>query len=301
MRVFVTGASGFVGSAVVEELLRSKHEVVGLARSEKSAEALRAMGALAHRGDLEDLASLTRGAAESDAVIHTGFNHDFTKFAQSCQHDALVIDALGTALVGTRRPLVVTSGIGILVTNGKDATEASLVPTGDKAHPRTATERAVQAQVERGIIASTVRLPPSVHGEGDHGFVPILIDLARAKGVSVYAENGANLWPAVHRLDAAKVYARAIEKTEAGVRYHAVDERGVPFREIARAIGEGLGVPTEGRSKEEAAQHFGWFAHFAAMNVPATSIETRAKLGWTPAGPGLLADIANASYFGPRK
>lgn len=296
MRVFVTGATGFVGSAVVQELLSNGHSVLGLARSESGAAALVAMGAEVHRGDLEDLPSLRAGAAQADGVIHTGFNHDFSKFAASCAHDRLVIQALGEALAGSNRPLIVTSGIGVLILDGALLTEATDPISGPKAHPRVATEQAVAELVASGINASVMRLPPSVHGDGDHGFVPMLIAMARQKGLSVYAGAGDNLWPAVHRLDAARLYRLALEKA-VPARYHAVAEQGVPFREIAEVIGRRLGVPTVSKTPEEAAAHFGWFAHFAAMNVPASSDWTKAQLGWQPTGPALISDIDRLAYF----
>lgn len=296
MRVFVTGASGFVGSAVVQELIGAGHEVTGLARSDASAAALSAAGAGVHRGDIEDLDSLRAGAAESDGVIHCAFNHDFSRFQASCAHDGLVIEALGAALAGTTRPLVVTSGIGVLPQGGL-LTEDVRAATGPTAHPRTATEHAASAVAARRVHVSIVRLPPSTHGQGDHGFVPLLIGLAREKGLSAYPAEGTNHWPAVHRLDAARLYRLALEKGAADARYHAVAEEGIEFRDIAAAIGKGLGLPVESRSGEAADTHFGWFSHFAAMNVPASSDWTRRELGWTPERPGLIQDMAASGYF----
>jgi len=296
MRVFVTGATGFVGSAVVQELISAGHQVLGLARSDKGAAALAAAGAEVHRGDLDDLASLRAGAAQADGVIHTGFNHDFSKFQASCEADRGIIQALGEGLAGSNRPLIVTSGIGVLILNGALLTEATDPISGPKAHPRTATEQAVAEVAASGVNASVLRLPPSVHGDGDHGFVPMLIGMARQKGLSVYAGAGDNLWPAVHRLDAARLYRLALEKGTPA-RYHAVAEQGVPFREIAEVIGRRLGVPIVSKTPEEAAAHFGWFAHFAAMNVPASSDWTKAELGWGPTGPALLSDIDRPVYF----
>lgn len=292
MRVFVTGATGFVGSAVVAELIAAGHQVTGLARSDASAQALAAAGAQAHRGDLEDVDSLRQGAAQADGVIHTGFNHDFSKFQASCEMDRRVIDALGSALAGSARPLVVTSAMGVLP-RGVVSTELS-TPIG---HPRAASEQAVDALLARAVQASVLRLPPSVHGAGDHGFVPILIETARRTGVSAMVDGGLNRWPAVHRLDAARLYRLALEQGEAGRRYHAAAEEGVAFRDIAGLIGDKLGLPVASLSAGEAAAHFGWFAHFAAMDIPSSSAWTRATLGWLPAQAELLSDLRQANYF----
>lgn len=296
MRVFVTGASGFVGSAVAQELKQAGHDVIGLARSDASAAALSAAGVEVHRGDIEDLDSLRTGAAQADAVIHCAFNHDFSRFQASCAHDGLVIEALAGALEGSDRPLIITSGIGVLSQGGL-LTEDVLAPTGPTAHPRTASEHAAVAAAARGVNVSVVRLPPSVHGEGDHGFVPILIGIAREKGVSAYPDDGSNRWPAVHRLDAARLYRLALEKGAANARYHAVAEEGIAFLDIATAIGRGLGLPLEGRSGEAADRHFGWFSHFAAMNVATSSDWTRKELAWQPTGPGLIEDLEGTGYY----
>ncbi|ELX11638.1 NAD-dependent epimerase/dehydratase [Janthinobacterium sp. HH01] len=293
MRVFVTGATGFVGSAVVAELIAAGHQVTGLARSDASAQALAAAGAQVHRGDLEDVDSLRQGAAQADGVIHTGFNHDFSKFQASCEMDRRVIDALGSALAGSARPLVVTSAMGVLP-RGLVSTELS-TPIG---HPRAASEQAVDALLARAVQASVLRLPPSVHGAGDHGFVPILIETARRTGVAAMVDGGLNRWPAVHRLDAARLYRLALEQGEAGRRYHAAAEEGVAFRDIAGLIGDKLGLPVASLNAEQAAAHFGWFANFAAMDIPSSSAWTRATLGWLPAQPELLSDLRQANYFG---
>ena len=294
MRVFVTGASGFVGSAVVRELLDAGHQVLGLARSDEAAAALAAAGADVLRGSLDDLESLAKGAAGADGVIHTAFIHDFANIAASCEADARAIEALGSALAGSDRPLLVTSGTAA-VAPGRVATEDMAIPFNPQ-WPRV-SEQTTDAVAAKGVRTGIVRLAPSVHGDGDHGFVPILIGLAREKGVSGYVGDGANRWPAVHRLDAAKVYRRALESGQAGARYHAIAEEGIPFRQIAEAIGRGLGVPVASKTAEEAAEHFGWFAAFAVLDCPASSAQTRKELGWSPVQPGLLADLEHGTYF----
>lgn len=293
MKVFLTGASGFVGSAVAAELLKAGHEVIGLARSDASVQKIRQAGANVHRGDITDLASLRKGAENADAIIHTGFIHDFSNYKQSCENDRLAIGAMSEVLKGSTRPIVVTSGLGLI----KDfADEDSKVPATSEI-PRTATEHAAQAAVEKGVHISVMRLPPSVHGAGDHGFVPMLIEMAREKGVSAYIGEGKNLWPAVHRFDAAKLYRLAIEKNVKGLNLHAVAEEGIEFRKIAEVIGRKLNVPVKGLTQNEVASHFTWFAHFAAMNVRAVSSKTRELFNWKPEGIGLLSDIDSEAYF----
>ncbi|QPF88780.1 SDR family oxidoreductase [Bradyrhizobium commune] len=290
MRVFVTGATGFVGSAVVADLIAAGHSVLGLARSDAGAASLAAMGAEVHRGSLEDHASLRSGAAGSDGVLHLGFNHDFSKFLDNCELDRRAILALGEELKGTERPLIVTSGVALLAP-GRLATEDDA-----SAHrfPRVSESTALSLE---GVRSAVVRLPPTTHGEGDHGFVPILINLARQKGVAAYIGDGMNRWPAGHRFDAARVYRLALEQGATAKRYHAIAEEGIPFKAIAEVIGKRLGVPVVSKSAEEAAEHFGWFAQFAGIDVPTSSAKTRALLGWAPKEKGLIEDLDQPYYF----
>lgn len=294
MRVFVTGATGWVGSAIVQDLLAAGHQVLGLCRSDEKAAALATAGADVHRGSLEDLDSLRAGAAKADGVIHTAFHHDFSKMVENGAQEQRAIEAIGAVLAGSDRPLVVTSGIALLAP-GSLATETS-TPRAAGAFPRN-PEAAVAALMAQGIRATAVRLPPSVHGHGDHGFVPRVIGFAREKGVSPYVGEGLNRWPAVHRLDAARVFRLALEQGTEGGPFHAVADEGVPFKEIAGVIGRRLNVPVVSQSPEQAADHFGWFARFAGVDCPASSDITRSRLGWAPQQPGLIADIDHPAYF----
>jgi nucleoside-diphosphate-sugar epimerase len=294
MRVFVTGATGFIGSATVRELINAGHQVTGLARSDEAAASLKAGGAEALRGDLDDLDSLRSGAAAADGVVHTGYNHDFSNAAGAAQTDRLAIETLGEALSGSGRPLAVAAGTA-LITPGRVLTEEDAAP-GSAAHPRR-SEQVALPFAGRGVRVSAVRLSPSVHGVGDHGFIPHLIGIARDTGVSAYVGDGSNRWTGVHRLDAATLFRLALESAPAGARLHGVGDEAVPFRDIAEVIGRHLNLPVTALSPEEAQGHFGWFSLFASMDVPASSALTQKELGWQPVHPGLIADLDEGHYF----
>jgi nucleoside-diphosphate-sugar epimerase len=295
MRVFVTGATGFVGAAVVQDLLAAGHRVLGLARSEAAAAALVAAGVDAHRGSLKDLESLRAGAALADGVIHTAFdNADLSKFVESSETERRAIEAFGDSLEGSQRPLIVTAGFAFLV-QGRPATENDARVPGAGASPRVA-EQTAMALAERGVRAFVVRLP-CVHGPGDRYTVPRLIDIARKTGASAYVGDGLNRWSAVHSVDAARLYRLALESGIAGTRYHAVAEEGVRLKDIAEVIGRRLNLPVRSKTPAEAFAHFGMYALFARGDIPASSALTRERLGWRPTGPGLLADIDQESYY----
>ncbi len=288
MRVFVTGATGFIGSALIPELINAGHKVLGLTRSDAGAKSLAAAGAEVHRGSLEDLESLKSGAAKSDAVIHLAFVHDFSKFLENCETDRRAIEALGSALVGSDRLLIATSGT-LLVAPGRLATEED-APTGTM--PRLNTEKEAAALVGPGVRICLVRLP-QVHDQNKQGLVTYLVDIARAKGVSAYVGDGMNRWSAAHLSDTARLYRLALEKGSAGC-YHAVAEEGVPVRDIAEVIGRRLKLPVVAKTPAEAAEHFGTMGGFAALDGAASSALTRERLGWRPVGPGLIADLERA-------
>lgn len=298
MRVFLTGATGFIGSRIVPELIGAGHQVLGLARSDAGAEFLAAAGADVHRGDLEDLECLRRGAATSDAVLHVAFRnfqhfrHDWTRFAENCEVDKRAIETIGSVLQGSSRPFIVTSGVG--VAQGRAATEDDPPIPPSETYPR-ASEATAVALLERGVHASVMRLP-QVHDTVKQGLITPLVAIARAKGVSAYVGDGHNRWPAAHVTDVARLYRLALEKGTAGARYHAVAEEGVQLKDIATAIGRGLNVPVISISPEQAREHFGFLGFFAGWDAQTSSAQTRARLGWIPTGPDLLADLGNMRY-----
>lgn len=300
MKVFVTGATGFVGTAVVQELLGAGYEVLGLARSEESAKKLIEAGAGAHRGDLTDLASLKIGGKAADAVIHLGFVHDFGRFQEMCELDKEVINAIGDALVGTDKPFLITSGTALFSKDGMTTEQDRSV---NHPHPRVATENAADDQVRKGLNVAVIRLSPSVHGEGDKiGFVPLFIKIAKEKAVSAVIDDGNNHWPAVHRLDAARLYRLALEKPfDSGTRYHAVAEEGIELKTVATEIAERLNIPLVSLNSQEAEQHFSWFTHFAKLDNRSSSEWTRNVLDWNPVHPTLLEDLKSSYYFSERR
>ena len=294
MRVFLTGATGFIGSRIVAELIASGHQVLGLTRSDAGARWLKGAGADVHRGILEDEGSLASGAAQADAVIHTAFDHDFSNFVANCEKDRRVIEAMGGALAGSNRPLIITSGTGMgSAEPGRPATEDAVA--WNSPIPRIASERAGADQAARGVSVAIMRLP-QVHDTVKQGFITPVIEFARVRGVSAYVGDGANRWPAAHVTDVARLYRLALEQHEAGARYHAVAEEGVAVRQVAEAIGAGLGIPTVSLSPAEAADHFGWLAPFAGLDMPASSAWTRERLGWEPTGESLITDLEQMNY-----
>ena len=294
MRVFLTGATGFIGSRIVSELIAAGHQVLGLTRSDGGARWLEEAGAEVHRGTLGDPGSLASGAAQADAVIHTAFDHDFSNFVANCEKDRRVIEAMGGVLAGSNRPFIITSGTGMgSAEPGRPATED--VVDWNNPNPRVASERAGAEQAAKGVSVAVVRLP-QVHDTMKQGLVTPAVEVARAKGVSAYVGEGANRWPAAHVTDVARLYRLALERHEPGVRYHAVAEGGVPVRRIAEVIGAGLGVPAVSLPPAEAADHFGWLAPFAGLDLPASSVWTRERLGWEPTGPSLIADLEQMDY-----
>ncbi|MBC8154120.1 MAG: SDR family oxidoreductase [Bacteroidetes bacterium] len=300
MRIFVTGATGYIGSALVQELIGAGHQVLGLARSEETARKLAAAGVEAHLGALNDLDSLRRGAAASDGVIHTAYNHDFSAYATAGETDRQAVEALGSALIGSDRPFVITSGITVL-TPGRIAIETDAPDLNAASAPRIPSEEIMQKLATQGVRTSVVRLSPSVHGEGDYGFVPTLIGIAREKGVSAYIGDGTNRWCAVHRLDATHLFRLALEKGTTGARYHGVADEGIPVRDIATLIGQHLNLPVVSKPAEEAADHFGWLGAFLSVDCPASSALTQQRLDWHPSQPSLLADLNQGHYFDGRE
>lgn len=303
MRVFVTGASGWIGSALVPELIGAGHEVVGLARSDDAAERLTAAGAEPFRGSLDDLDGLRRAASDADGVVHLAFKHDlmFSGDAEGAgQADRAAITAFGDALAGTERPFVIASGVLGLAT-GRPATEedGQALPAGLTGAPAIRAANALQtiALADRGVRSSVVRLPPTVHGDGDNGFLAFLVGIARDTGVAGYVGDGANRWPATHRSDVAVAFRLALEKAPAGSTLHAIDEEGVAIREVAEVMGRHLGLPTTSVSPDDAPAHFSWLAHFVGADSPASSTTTRELLGWEPTGPGLIEDLEQGHYF----
>ncbi|WP_345989322.1 SDR family oxidoreductase [Chryseobacterium sp. Chry.R1] len=296
MKVFVTGATGFIGSATVKELQSGGHQVIGLARSEESAEKLRKSGVEVYYGDLSQPETLIEAVEKADAVIHLGFIHDFSKFKEMCILDGKVIETIGSVLEGTQKPFVITSGIGVLKKQGM-ITEKDM-PEGNSI-PRIITEHAADKVAAKGVQVSVVRLPPVVHDLGDKiGFIPSLIGIAKVKGFSAYIDNGKNFWPAVHRKDAAKLFRLAVENHSVnGIRYHGVAEEGIEFKKIAETIGTKLGIPARSISAGEVADHFTWFAHFAEFDVLASSAATREILNWEPNEIDLLSDLHGEIYF----
>lgn len=297
MRVFLTGASGWIGSAVTAELLRHDHDVLGLARTDASAAAIEALGATPHPGTLDDPDSLAAGAEKADAVIHLAFKHDFTDYAGAGRSEHLAVQRMLDVLEGSDRPFMLASGVATIA-RGRPATEHDPSPFQGIDSMRGGSENLALEYAERGVRSVSLRFAPSVHGEGDHGFIATLAGIARERGASGYVGDGGNRWAAVHRDDAARVVRLALEKAPAGTRVHAIGEEGIATRDIAAAIGRSLGVPTVSVRPEEAEAHFDWIGRFFGLDMAATSTITQDLLGWTPTGPGLLDDIAAGHYAG---
>jgi nucleoside-diphosphate-sugar epimerase len=294
MLVFLTGATGFIGSRIVPELLDAGHQVLGMTRSDRGAQFLEEAGARVHRGTLEDTDSLRAGAEQADAVVHTAFDHDFSNFVANCEKDRRVIEAMGSVLRGSDRPLIITSGTGTGdAGNGQPATED--VFNQDHPNPRVASELAGNAMLEAGVNVSVVRLP-QVHDTVRQGLITPFIEISRAKGIAAYVGDGGNRWPAAHVLDVARLYRLVLDKGRAGERYHAVAEEGIPVHEIAAVVAAGLGVPVRSLTPEEGQQHFGWLGIFAGMDLSASSAKTRKHLAWQPTGPGLIEDLKRMDY-----
>jgi nucleoside-diphosphate-sugar epimerase len=294
MRIFVTGATGFIGMAVVRELIAANHQVLGLCRSADKAAALAATGAEVVQGSLEDADSLKQGADRAEGVIHLAFNHDFSRFAANCEDDRRVIAALGSVLADTNRPLIITSGTAIAKAEAGRASDENDPPLGADQHPRAASEEAGADVAAEGVNVSVVRLP-QVHDTTRQGLITPAIEMYRAKGFCAYVSDGHHRWPGAHVLDVARLYRLAIEKAEPNAVYHAVAEEGVPLRDIAQSIGARLRLPVKSIAPDEGPAFFGWLAMFATHDMPASSAITRSKLGWQPTGPGLLADLDNLS------
>ena len=293
MRVFVTGATGFIGSALVPELIRAGHQVLGLSRSDAGAKALRKAGAAVHSGNIENLDSLREGAAKSDGVIHLAFNHDFSQFQKNCENDCKAIEAVGEVLLGSSRPFIITSGTAMAANvDGKPSTEESPAASWN---PRAASETAVKELIARGANISVVRLP-QVHNTRRQGLISYLLAVAREKRVSAYIGDGGNRWPAAHVSDVARLYRLAFARAERGAIYHAVDEEGITMKAIVEAHGRGLNLPVVSIKPEQAEAHFGWLAHFAGVDMPSSGALTQQKLNWKPTGPGLIADLDGMDY-----
>lgn len=294
MRIFLTGATGFIGSALVPELIQAGHQVTGMTRSEAGAQALREAGAEPHHGTLEDVESLKRGAAKADAVIHLAFDHDFSRFVENCEKDKRAIAALGSVLTGSDRPLLITSGTGVGIGEHGELAREDVFNTTHP-NPRIGSEIAGNTQLDAGVNVSVMRLP-QVHDTRKQGLISVLVAIAREKGAVAYVGEGRNRWPAGHLSDVVRLYRLAIEKAERGARYHAVGEEGVSSRDIAESLGRGLKLPVVSIAPEQAQAHFGWMAMFVGMDMPASSALTQARLGWRPTGPSLISDLDQGRY-----